>query len=90
MKILVTGGTGFTGSHLTRRLLQRGHKVVVMDIDQGLFFDELKGLGAEIIIGSVSDVNRVNKLTNGFEVVYHLAAANIATIESQQNLHWER
>jgi nucleoside-diphosphate-sugar epimerase len=42
MKCLVTGGTGFTGSHLTRRLLQRGHQVVALDNQPGFFFDELK------------------------------------------------
>ena len=31
MKILVTGGTGFTGSHLVKRLIERGHKVVALD-----------------------------------------------------------
>ena len=48
MKVLVTGGTGFTGSHLTRRLLQRGHEVVVLDSQRGMVFDELKGSGAQI------------------------------------------
>ena len=31
MRILVTGGAGFIGSHLTRRLLQADHEVVVLD-----------------------------------------------------------
>ncbi len=88
MKILVTGGTGFTGSHLTRRLLQRGHKVVVMDIERGLYFDELKSLGAEIVIGSVADVNLVNKLSNGFQVVYHLAAA-FRKVNLPKTIYWD-
>jgi nucleoside-diphosphate-sugar epimerase len=74
MKILVTGGTGFTGSHLTRRLLQKGHHVVVLDNQRGLVYDELKGQGAEIHIGSVTDRDLVLKLTQGCEVVHHVAA----------------
>lgn len=74
MKVLVTGGTGFTGSHLTRRLLQRGHRVVVLDTQPGLFFDELKGLGAEIHLGSVADRELVRRVTEGCAVVHHLAA----------------
>lgn len=41
MRTLVTGGTGFTGSHLARRLLERGHEVRVLDAARGLFHAEL-------------------------------------------------
>ena len=75
MKVLVTGGTGFTGSHLVRRLLDRGHEVLVMDNQKGLFYDELKARGATIELGSIADMNLVSKLVQGCEVVHHLAAA---------------
>ncbi len=75
MKILVTGGTGFTGSHLTRRLIRKGHNVVVVDIQPGLFSEELKALGAEILIGSVTDRKLVEHATKECHVVYHVAAA---------------
>lgn len=74
MKILVTGGTGFTGSHLTRRLVQNGHHVVVLDNQRGLFFDELKSLGANILLGSVTDRKVVDEAIQGCEVVHHVAA----------------
>ena len=75
MKILVTGGTGFTGTHLTRRLLREGHEVMVVDNQPGLFRHELEQLGAKILIGSVADRRLITRAAEGCAVVYHLAAA---------------
>ncbi len=75
MRTLVTGGTGFTGSHLVRRLLDKGHEVLVIDNQKGLLYDELKAKGAIIDLGSITDKELVNRMVNGSEVVYHLAAA---------------
>jgi nucleoside-diphosphate-sugar epimerase len=75
MKILVTGGTGFTGSHLVRRLLDKGHDVLIVDNQKGLFYDELKGKGAKIELGSVTDASLMKKLVSGQELIYHIAAA---------------
>ena len=55
MKVLVTGGTGFTGSHVTRRMLDRGYETVVLDNQKGLFDDEFIRRGARIIYGTVTD-----------------------------------
>jgi len=75
MKMLVTGGTGFTGACLVRRLLSRGHEVLVLDNQEGLADDELAAKGARITIGSVTDADLLNKLVPGCELIYHLAAA---------------
>lgn len=75
MKILVTGGTGFTGKALVRRLLDEGHQVVALDYKEGLKTDELKNWGAEVVIGSVTDKKLVEQCMEGVDVVHHLAAA---------------
>jgi len=75
MKILVTGGTGFTGKALVKRLLDDGHEVVALDYKEGLKTEELRAWGAEVIIGSVTDRVVVERAVNGVQVVQHLAAA---------------
>ena len=75
MRILVTGGTGFTGKALVKRLLDDGHQVVALDYKEGLKTDELRSWGAEVVIGSVTDRDVVRRCMKGVEVVQHLAAA---------------
>lgn len=73
--ILVTGGAGFIGSHVTEALIQRGHDVTVLDDLSGGFKDNVHPQ-AEMVVGSITDVDLVNSLFEGgkFDYVYHLAA----------------
>ncbi len=75
MKILVTGGTGFSGKALVRRLLDQGHQVVALDYKEGLKTRELREWGAEVVLGSVTDPEVVRRSMRGVEAVHHLAAA---------------
>jgi nucleoside-diphosphate-sugar epimerase len=75
MRVLVTGGTGFTGTALVKRLLLLGHAVVALDYKEGLECEALRAQGARVVIGSVTDPEAVERSMNGVEVVFHLAAA---------------
>ena len=67
MKILVTGGTGFTGSHLVKHVLREGNKCVVLDNqsspnpEKEQLLQELRSLGAEVIIGDVTKEEDLRK-----------------------------
>ena len=75
MKVLVTGGTGFTGKALVKRLIDEGHQVVALDYKDGLKTEKIRDWGAEVVIGSVTEREVVNRCMRGVEVVHHLAAA---------------
>ncbi len=87
-RILVTGGTGFTGSHLTLRLLDRGHQVVVLDKKRGLFDDELLRKGAQVTIGSIMDKDLVDDLMRGCDTVLNLAA-EFRQVNQPKEVYWE-
>ncbi len=74
MKILVTGGAGFIGSHIVDSLIREGHDVVVLD---NLYSGKKENVNseAEFILMDIRD-KEVAKVFKGhkFDVVYHLAA----------------
>ena len=83
--VLVTGGAGFIGSHLTQRLLGRGDRVTVLD-DFNDFYDParkranvapfIKNPDYELVEGDIRDADLVENLfkRGSFDVVVHLAA----------------
>jgi nucleoside-diphosphate-sugar epimerase len=79
MRILVTGGAGFIGSHLAEQLLDRGNEVWVLDDLSTGSLNNLKTFEHNprfhFVKGSVTDAARVSELTASVERIYHLAAA---------------
>lgn len=69
--ILVTGGTGFVGSHLIKRMRQEGIPVraIVRDPDKAR---ALNNLGVDVVKGDVSDTDSLEKATIGVERIIHL------------------
>ena len=73
MKALVTGGTGFVGSHLVRRLLERGAEVRCL-VRPSSRLDNLKDLPVEFAHGDLRDLDSLRQAMRGAKVVYHCAA----------------
>ena len=80
-KILVTGGAGFVGTHLTRALVEKGFSVRVFDNLDPQVHGIIKGRPphlprrAEWMKGDVRDPRAVEKAFNGVDAVFHLGAA---------------
>ncbi|MEO8564571.1 MAG: NAD-dependent epimerase/dehydratase family protein [bacterium] len=73
-RVLVTGGTGFTGSHLVRTLVEAGDDVRVLARSAARARERLPA-GVDVIEGDVSDRRAVGEAVGGRDVVFHLAAA---------------
>ena len=79
MRIWVTGGAGFIGSHLCERLITDGHHVTVLDSASTGRLSNLSGVvespKIQVIEGSILDTNVLNPLIKNADYVFHLAAA---------------
>lgn len=73
MKILVTGGSGFIGSHLVEAYQDRA-EVVVLDNFRTGHRKNLEGLRCRLVEGSITDQRLVDSLMPGVDYVFHLAA----------------
>jgi len=77
--VLVTGGAGFIGSHLTEALLARGDRVTIIDDESTGRFTNLAAVRQHpllsLVRGSVGDAELVRRQLDGVSEVYHLAAA---------------
>ena len=79
MRLLITGGAGFIGSHLADRLISQGHEVIVLDNLETGRIENLADAGKSgaltFVEGSVLDSEIVEKLVAEVDFIYHLAAA---------------
>jgi UDP-glucose 4-epimerase len=79
MRILITGGAGFIGSHLTDRLVADGHQITILDnLATGRkenLSAHLSGASVTFIEGSILDLPILDGLIKETEYVFHLAAA---------------
>jgi UDP-glucose 4-epimerase len=76
MKILITGGAGFIGSHLSELLISEGNQVVALDNQSTGSASNLKSnSNLEIVEGSILDSKLVDSLMSKVTVCFHLAAA---------------
>jgi len=72
MRALVTGATGFIGSHLTSKLIESGHKVRAF-VRQTNDSSWLESIGAEIVHGSLIDLNAAQEACKDVDIVFNLA-----------------
>ncbi len=70
---LVTGGTGFVGSHVVRALLAKGRSVRCL-VRTGSRRDSLEGLPVEIAVGDLTDPASLARALAGVHTLYHVAA----------------
>jgi UDP-glucose 4-epimerase len=76
LQVLVTGGAGFIGSNLVRRLLEDGCAVTILDNFLSGYRENLSGLSdARFVEGDIRDEQSVADAITGAEVVFHLAAS---------------
>jgi nucleoside-diphosphate-sugar epimerase len=81
MKALVTGATGFVGSHLAEALMRRGHHVTVLARSERKA-ESLKALGVRVVPGDLGNREAIARAVEGQDVVYHVAGVVAALSEA--------
>ena len=86
MRILITGGAGFQGSHIAQHLLNSGHEITVLNTYSEHALANIRTFKKHVSIvwGSITDTEIVDKTVRGQDVVIH-TAARINVDESIQN-----
>ena len=73
MKSFVTGGTGFIGGHVVRKLRARGDEVVAL-VRSTEKAGALRELGCELVAGDLSDQENLQRAMKGCDSIFHIAA----------------
>ncbi len=74
MKILITGGSGFIGSHIVEHYQGKADDIRVLDNLRTGYRHNLAGLNCSFIEGSVTDRDAVRRAVEGVDLIFHLAA----------------
>src|SRR5207253_2549192 len=99
MRILVTGGAGFIGSHLVEKLLADGHRIVILDDFNDFYDPQIKRANIAVVAKEIAvhdvdlrDGNKVADLFGNekFDAVVHLAArAGVRPSIEQPQLYYD-
>lgn len=73
-KVLITGATGFIGSHLVDRNLKDGNRVRIFALPDDPRAKEFAAKGIEVVYGDIRDGQAVDEAVKGVQIVFHLAA----------------
>lgn len=84
--VLVTGASGFIGSHVVKKLLSMNAHVRALVRPNSLHAGRLKKLPVEVVYGSLDDPESVEKAVAGVETIYHLGAAMTNGMEEQRRV----
>lgn len=87
MRVLVTGGAGFTGKALVKRMIEAGHEVTALDCQRGYKTEQIEAWGARFVQGSITDPSVVESCVKGQDVVHHVAAAFREVKASTRHYH---
>jgi UDP-glucose 4-epimerase len=91
VRALITGGAGFVGSHLSERLLEEGHEVLVLDNLSTGSIDNIAHLkaasGFSYVIDSITNEPLLAEMIDRSDVVFHLAAAVGVKLIVEQPVH---
>jgi dihydroflavonol-4-reductase len=88
MRVLITGAGGFIGSHLVDSQLEQGNFVRGVDLHLERLDHTIGHPNVEVIQGDITDKRLVRDLTDGVDVVYHLASAHLDV--SLDDKHYRR